>query len=267
MVKGERFYFNGNLCKHNHLSPRRTSSKCRQCVIERDNARYKKTTEGKTKRVRDIKELTLSAKKETKDEAIKNNRRYFVINCCKCNLLKVHDVKSIHHGCIECIRTYKAKHASEAYIPKERKEETYNTIENILYMSAQKNKEKNFGGHVAPHGGRAAPLAAGARLIAAPTPRRRHLTQRGASRRRRQNRRELAARPRQQKHQPSTSPSLLVSSRLVAGAHARDVRSYRRVRSAKDDSNREPVGAAAARGGKTHDAHLMEMLLLWHLLI
>ena len=123
------------------------------------------------------------------------------------------------------------------------------------------------GGHVAPHGGRAAPLAAGARLIAAPTPRRRHLTQRGASRRRRQNRRELAARPRQQKHQPSTSPSLLVSSRLVAGAHARDVRSYRRVRSAKDDSNREPVGAAAARGGKTHDAHLMEMLRLWHLLI
>ena len=58
-----------------------------------------------------------------------------------------------------------------------------------------------------------------------------------------------------------------VSSRLVAGAHARDVRSYRRVRSAKDDSNREPVGAAAARGGKTHDAHLMEMLRLWHLLI
>lgn len=142
MVKGERFYFNGNLCKHNHLSPRRTSSKCRQCVIERDNARYKKTTEGKTKRVRDIKELTLSAKKETKDEAIKNNRRYFVINCCKCNLLKVHDVKSIHHGCIECIRTYKAKHASEAYIPKERKEETYNTIENILYMSAQARAKK-----------------------------------------------------------------------------------------------------------------------------
>ena len=40
------------------------------------------------------------------------------------------------------------------------------------------------------------------------------------------------------------------------------MRSYRRVRSAKDDSNREPVGAAAARGGKTHDAHLMEMLRL-----
>ena len=42
MVKGERFYFNGNLCKHNHLSPRRTDSKCRQCVTERDNAKYKK---------------------------------------------------------------------------------------------------------------------------------------------------------------------------------------------------------------------------------
>ena len=45
------------------------------------------------------------------------------------------------------------------------------------------------------------------------------------------------------------------------------MRSCRRVRSAKGDSNRQPVGAAAARGGKTHDAHLIEMLLLWHLLI
>ena len=119
----------------------------------------------------------------------------------------------------------------------------------------------------APHGGRAAPLAAGARLIAAPTPRRRHLARRGAALRRRQNGRELAARPRQQKHERLLL--LLFSSRLVAGAHARDVRPCRRVRSAKpkDDSNREPVGAAAARGGKTHDAHLIEMLLLWHLLI
>ena len=137
----------------------------------------------------------------------------------------------------------------------------------VCFITSKAKLKKKLGGHVAPHGGRAAPLAAGARLIAAPTPRRRHLTQRGASRRRRQNRRELAARPRQQKQQPSTSPSLLVSSRLVAGAHARDVRTCRRVRSAKDDSNREPVGAAAARGGKTHDAHLMEMLRLWHLLI
>ena len=142
MAKGERFYFNGKLCKHNHLSPRRTSSKCRQCVIERDNARYKKITKGKTKRVRDIKELELNAKKETKDEAIKNNRRYFIINCCNCNLLKVHDVKSTQHGCIECIRTYKAKHSAEAYIPKERKKETYNTIENILLMSAQARANK-----------------------------------------------------------------------------------------------------------------------------
>ena len=82
----------------------------------------------------------------------------------------------------------------------------------------QKNGSvKSFGGDVAPHGGRAAPLAAGARLIAAPTRRRRHLTQRGASRRRRQNRRELAARPRQQKHRPSASPSRLVLSQ----AHTR----------------------------------------------
>ena len=135
----------------------------------------------------------------------------------------------------------------------------------LKVRTLKKRAKKKIGGHVAPHGGRAAPLAAGARLIAAPTPRRRHLARRGAALRRRQNERELAARPRQQKHQRLLL--LLFSSRLVAGAHARDVRSCRRVRSAKDDSNREPVGAAAARGGKTHDAHLMEMLLRWHLLI
>ena len=71
MVKGERFYFNGNLCKHNHLSPRRTDSKCRQCVTERDNARYKKISKGKRKRVRNIDELTTTAKVETKKEALK----------------------------------------------------------------------------------------------------------------------------------------------------------------------------------------------------
>lgn len=137
MAKGERFYFNGNLCKHNHLSPRRTDSKCRQCATERDNARYKKVSEGKRKRIRDIDELVSIAKKETKNKAIKNNRRYFITNCCKCNLLKVHDVQSDSSGCIECIRSYKAKHASKVYIQKERKEETFNTIENILFMGAK----------------------------------------------------------------------------------------------------------------------------------
>ena len=79
MVKGERFYFNGNLCKHNHLSPRRTDAKCRQCRTEKDNARYKKISEGKRKRIRNLDELTLIAKNETKKESIKNNRRYFII--------------------------------------------------------------------------------------------------------------------------------------------------------------------------------------------
>ena len=41
----------------------------------------------------------------------------------------------------------------------------------------------------------------------------------------------------------------------------------KRKRPAKDDSNREPVGAAAARGGKMHDAQPIEKLLLWHPLI
>ena len=88
-----------------------------------------------------------------------------------------------------------------------------------MQLSKKTDKKKRLGGHVAPHGGRAAPLAAGARLIAAPTRRRRHLTQRGASRRRRQNRRELAARPRQQKHQRLLNFSF--SSRLVSSCRRR----------------------------------------------
>jgi len=142
MVKGERFYFNGNLCKHNHLSPRRTDSKCRQCVNDRENAKYKNKSEGKVRRVRDIKELTSIAKSETKKEALKNNRRYFITKCTKCNLSKVHNVKSNISGCIECVRKIGAKVAKDAYIPKERKKETYNTIENILLMSAQDRANK-----------------------------------------------------------------------------------------------------------------------------
>ena len=53
-------------------------------------------------------------------------------------------------------------------------------------------------------GSRSAPLAAGARLIAAPTlRRRRHLARRETALHRRQNKREVAARPRQQKHRRS----------------------------------------------------------------
>ena len=77
-------------------------------------------------------------------------------------------------------------------------------------------------------GSRSAPLAAGARLIAAPTPRRLHLARRETALHRRQNKREVAARPRQQKHRRSLL--LLVSSRLVAGAHARDPRRSARTR-------------------------------------
>ena len=73
-------------------------------------------------------------------------------------------------------------------------------------------EKENIGGHVAPHGGRAAPPAAGARLIAAPTPRRRHLARRGAALRRRQNGGELAARPLRQN---INIRLLLFSSRLV----------------------------------------------------
>ena len=142
MVKGERFYFNGNLCKHNHLSPRRTDAKCRQCRTEKDNARYKKISEGKRKRIRNLDELTLIAKNETKKESIKNNRRYFIINCCKCKTSKVHDIKSDESGCIECIRIYKAKYSTRVYVQKERKEETYNTIENILLMNAKARARK-----------------------------------------------------------------------------------------------------------------------------
>ena len=116
-----------------------------------------------------------------------------------------------------------------------------------LFLDLQKTKEKPFGGHVAPHGGRAAPLAAGARLIAAPTPRRRHLTQRGASRRRRQNRRELAARPRQQKHQPSTSPSLLVLSQAHTRATCARIAAFAPRRTTRTGSQSAQRRHAAAK--------------------
>ena len=41
---GEKFYFNGNLCKYKHLSPRRRDAKCRKCVNQ--SARINKTIFG-----------------------------------------------------------------------------------------------------------------------------------------------------------------------------------------------------------------------------
>ena len=61
-------------------------------------------------------------------------------------------------------------------------------------------------------GSRSAPLAAGARLIAAPTPRRRRLARRETAWHRRQNKREVATRPRQQKRRRSVLLLFLVSS-------------------------------------------------------
>ena len=58
----------------------------------------------------------------------------------------------------------------------------------------------------------------GARLIAAPTPRRRHLARRETALHRRQNKREVAARPRQQKHQRL---NFSFSSRLVSSCRRR----------------------------------------------
>ena len=76
--------------------------------------------------------------------------------------------------------------------------------------------------------------------------------------------RARGARPRQQKHQRLLL--LLVSSRRGRARARGAPRSPRSLREGRD-SNPEPPGAATARGGKTHGANLIEMLLLWHLLI
>ena len=142
MVKGERFYFNGNLCKYNHLSPRRTDSKCRQCRIERDNARYKKISKGQTKRVRDLEELTRISKIQSREEAIQNQDRYYIAKCKYCHDKKLHDANVKWLRCLDCIREYQANKAIGSYKLKTKKKETYNTIENILFMSAQARAKK-----------------------------------------------------------------------------------------------------------------------------
>lgn len=142
MVKGERLYFNGNLCKYNHLSPRRTDSKCRQCRNERDNARYKKITKGHTKRVRDLEKLTNLSKTQSRKEAIQNQDRYYLSKCKYCHDEKLHDTNVKGLRCLECIRELKANKGRNDYKPTPKKKETYNTIENILFMSAQARAKK-----------------------------------------------------------------------------------------------------------------------------
>lgn len=142
MAKGERFYFNGNLCKYNHLSPRRTDSKCRQCRIERDNARYKKISKGQTKRVRDLEELTRISKIQSREEAIQNQDRYYIAKCKYCHDKKLHDTNIKEWKCLKCYREYKSNWVRKSYKLKEKKKETYNTIENILFMSAKARAKK-----------------------------------------------------------------------------------------------------------------------------
>ena len=142
MTKGIRFYFNGNLCKHNHLSPRRTDSKCRQCVIERDNERYKKISDGKRKRVRNLKELNKTSKIQSRENAIANGDRYYLAKCKNCSIQKLHDTKEWATQYMECLREYKKKKAKKYYRPKPRKKETYNTVENLLLISAKERAVK-----------------------------------------------------------------------------------------------------------------------------
>ena len=137
MAKGMKFYFNGNLCKHNHLSPRRPDSKCKQCVAERDNERYKEKTEGKAKRVRNLEELTKITKEQSRENAIANKDRYFLAKCSKCSQLKIFDSKQRATKCIECSRKYSKEKAKKYYRAKPPKKGTYNTIENTLLISAK----------------------------------------------------------------------------------------------------------------------------------
>ena len=142
MAKGIKFYFNGNLCKYGHLSPRRTDSKCRQCVNERDNARYKEKTEGKAKRVRNLEELTKITKVQSRQNAIANKDRYYLAKCSKCSQLKIFDSKQREIKCIECSRESHKTYAKKYYRAKPVKKETYNTLQSLLLISAKDRARK-----------------------------------------------------------------------------------------------------------------------------
>ena len=141
---GERYYFNGNLCKHNHISPRRTDSKCRECTTQRDNKRYKSNTSKISKRskVRDLTKLRRSVKYYSKKDAISNHERYYLTACSKC--LKdgmIHDVKARIAGCVSCARQYYNEHAKRNYTPKQNPV-GHNSIEKLLFMGAKQRAKK-----------------------------------------------------------------------------------------------------------------------------
>ena len=144
---GEKFYFNGNLCKYKHLSPRRRDAKCRKCVNLRENKKYHENSLHKNKiKIIDVPKLTKSINIYSKKEAILNNKRFYLTKCSKCHESKMlHDIKSRKAGCILCIRKYANEYAKKNYTSKPKKEETSNTIENILYVGAkQRAKRRNL---------------------------------------------------------------------------------------------------------------------------
>ena len=113
------------------------------------------------------------------------------------------------------------------------------------YLSLRRRRQLVANCHV---GSRSAPLAAGARLIAAPTPRRRHLARRETALHRRQNK-QTGGRGAAAAAKTSTfaSASLLVLSQ----AHTRAIRVAPRGHDHRD-SNRQHKGAGSNAGRSCH---------------
>ena len=147
ITKGEKFYFNGNLCSQNHISPRRIDSKCRQCVNERDNERYNKIAKKNNRRkIRDIEQLITKTKLISRNEAQRNKEKYYLSFCNDCRKEdQLFEVKAVIR-CILCERKKSKIYARSKYIPKERNikqsKPSYNSLENILFLAAKKRAKR-----------------------------------------------------------------------------------------------------------------------------
>tara|TARA_B100001123_G_scaffold422595_1_gene531716 strand:- start:525 stop:1250 length:726 start_codon:yes stop_codon:yes gene_type:complete len=119
ILQGENFYFNGNLCKYGHLSPRRLSAKCRQCVIEKQRKRPRSAG-------LDLDQILKKSKIQTRENAKNNGHAYYKSKCIKCKKLELHKTISYRSVCMKCAK----------------KNPKTNTLENNLFIAAKNRARK-----------------------------------------------------------------------------------------------------------------------------
>lgn len=139
-LRGENMYFSGRLCSQSHLSPRRLDGKCRQCRVEKDNAKYQ--MQNRAQRKIDFTQLILEGDMpRTRKEAIQQNvKYYFPQRVCNEGHLTVWAVGG---GCALCKREYSRKKGLEYYSPKSHKGHgMYHSLERMLWSGAKVRARK-----------------------------------------------------------------------------------------------------------------------------